>query len=301
MEAGFQALEAFGHPRDQVWVASQGCNSNGDRQVLVIGFCNIEILSGDGDVLLDAGYKEVRGVHCVEGSGVEVWATSASVDDPMRQRCWIHKVSENAAKFLEDRWLTLSPITHSGIGINPLHWREDEYAYSVGRVITEAAKCDVSLTALVVAGRSLLGESTEEIHGQTGKPLANILDQLGRHSKAIADIGERYRGWYDWRNFAAHGVRERDSSGCVTDQVFKVRRRTKGDRSGGEDIVVDAQEQDFRNLALIWHAFYMLNHDAWTARIHLFSPGPPEQVLFKLPMSNSVGEHERLPPKSKSG
>lgn len=263
-----------------------------------MGLCNIEILSADGDVLLDAGYKEIRGVRRVENDGVEVWVTPASAHDPLRQRRWIHKVSEHAAHHLEDLWLNSSPITHSGVAMTHLHWREDEYAYSVGRVITEAAKCDVSLAGLAIAGRSILGESTEGVLGQSGEPLADMLDKIGSHSEAVADIAERYRVWYAWRNFATHGVRERDSSGRATDQVFKARRGTKGQRSTEAAVTVDAHEQDFHNLALTWHAFNALNHDASRAQIHLRTRERSERVLRELPMPNSVNEHRRPPPTS---
>lgn len=291
--AGRGFLEHIGHPVDQVWTGSAGYNEAGDRQILVYGLSNLEIVSSDGDVLLDVGHRNVRGVRRLVGVGVEVCLATAASGDPMSPGRWIHRVSDRDAAHLEGLWLDLSPMTHSGVGLIPLHWREDEYAYFVGRVITEASKCEVTLADLVVACRSLLGESTTGVYGESGKPLAVMLDGLGKRSLALADIAERYRAWAEWRDFAAHGIRHVDKDGHVTDQVYKVRR---GRKVEAQDATVDVKEQDFANLALTWHAFYMLNHDASDARTRIVVSESPEQVLRNLPKRRSVSESERLPP-----
>lgn len=293
VRGGAQALESIGFPRDEAWTASAGYSELGLKQVLVFGFNYVAIVLENGQVLLDAGHREVRGVRQRDGVGLEVWVTSASPDPVIRPRKWLHRISDLNATALEEHWFNLSPITHSGIGLNPLHWREDEYSYFVGRVVSEAAKCDVSLAGLATAGKSSLGQSTGKIQGESGTPLADVLDELGSYSPAISEISERYRAWFDWRNFVVHGVRKRDQFGKVTDQVAKWSRYKK---SSPSNVVVDVQEQDFKRLALVWHAYYMLNHDAWRTAIYIYPSESPEKVLRDLPMPNSVSDAERLPP-----
>lgn len=163
--AGARALKTLGFDLDHFWTPSAGRNKSGLKQVLVLGLNYIAIVSENGQVVLDVGPREIRGVRQREGSGLEVWVTSIGSSAEIRTRKWLHRVSDLDAEFLENQWLNLSPVTHSGVGLNPLHWKEDEYAYFVGRVVTEAAKCDVTLAELAFVGRSLLGESVENVRG----------------------------------------------------------------------------------------------------------------------------------------
>ena len=96
-----------------------------------------------------------------------------------------------------------------------------------------------------------------------------------------------------WRNFAVHGVRNIDESGKATDQVYKWRRHKKPEPS---NIVLDVQKHDFERLARVWHAFYMLNHDAFLATLRIVPAESPEEALRNIPLSNSVSDSERLPP-----
>ncbi|GAB3537220.1 hypothetical protein GCM10027403_20760 [Arthrobacter tecti] len=203
----------------------------------------------------------------------------------------MHRVSDADAKYLEEGWLNSTPSMHSGQQLNRLPWREEEYAYYVGRVVTEASRCDVALVSLVLSARALLGQPDGTIYGASGAQLADALDDLGALSPAIADIAERYRAWYRQRNFASHGIRGRDATGRPTGQVFKVRRG----RRQTPRIAVEIEDQNFRELALIWGAFYALNHDAFRAAIDISRQGNPEDVMARMSMPNSVSASERLP------
>lgn len=294
---GSRVLDQLNHPRDEVWTASCGYNDRNERQILVFGLSNLEILSPAGDVLLDVGHKEVRGIRRVENIGVEVCVSGAVSGTEIRPRRWAHRVSDQDAQYLEEHWLNLTPVTHSGVGLNSLHWREDEYAYFVGRVVTEAAKCEVTLAELAITGMKLLGKDTEGVHGESGSQLAKFLTDLGAKSPAIAEIAERYDAWHEWRNFAVHGIRARDARGHVTEQVFKVPRAKQARKL---NVSIQIMDQDFERLALAWHAFYMLNHDAWATRMLIPPTGGTQQLLWDLPMSTSVSDKGRLPPIVKS-
>ena len=296
VEGGFEVLKGSGHLRSEVLTASAGYSDAGEPQVLVLGHSNLEILSGGGDLHLDVGDREVRAVRPVEGSGIEVCITRMGVSG-LRPTRWMHRISDADARYLEQSWLDSSPFMHSGTQLNPLPWREEEYAYYVGRVVTEASRCDVALVALVLLARALLGRPDGAIYGASGEQLADALDELGALSPALADIGERYRAWYRQRNFASHGIRGRDAAGRPTGQVFKAKRG----RRLTPEVAVEIEDQDFRELALVWRAFYALNHDAFDATIHVSGRGDPEDVLARIPMPNSVSATERLPSDAQSG
>lgn len=297
VEGGFEALKRSGRPRTEVLTASAGYSDTRKPQVLVLGYSNIEILSGDGDLLLDVGDREVRAVRLVEGSGIQVCITSMG-ESGLRPTRWMHRLSDADAGYLEKFWLDVSPFMHSGTQLNRLTWREEEYAYYVGRVVTEASRCDAALTALVLSARALLSQPDGTISGASGGPLADALDEFGALSPALADLGERYRAWYQQRNFAAHGIRGQDAAGRPTGQVFKAKRGRKGQAS---QVAFEIQDQDFRELALVWRAFYALTHDALRATVDVSGRGTPEEVLAQIPTPNSVSASERLPSDAQSG
>lgn len=298
LAGGARVLDAMSLSLEEFWIASAGRNESGTKQVLVFGLNYLAIVEADGQVVLDVGHHEVRGVRQLDGSGIEIWGTSHEPDQPLRHNRWLHLIADADAKYLEDFWLKQFPITHSGIGLNPVHWKEAEYAYSVGRIITEATRCDFMIAELVVACRTLLIQPTQNIRGRSGTDLADLLGDLGKQSPVLHEISERYRAWYLCRNFVMHGLRERDGSGRVTDQVLKWRR---GKNTKEFNVTFDVQKHDFERLALVWHAFYMLSYDAWRTATHVFTvcnsrSASPLKILRNLPTPNSVSESERLPP-----
>lgn len=294
VQGGFAVLERLGYPRLWTQTASAGSTEHGIPQILVLGYSNVELLTSEGDLLLDVGSREVRAVRLVRGAGVQLCVTPRG-ESGLRQTRWMHRVSDADAQFLEQCWLNASPTTHFGTQLNYLPWREDEYAYLVGRVVTGAARADIALSALVVAARHLLGQSGVSVHGASGEKLACALDELGTLSAAIGDIGERYRAWYKWRNFSAHGIRGRDAAGHPTDQVFKPKKARKGMVLTPED-AFDIEVQDLNDLALLCRAFHALSQDAFRTTVYVGGPGTPQEVLAHLPMSDTVSAAERLPP-----
>lgn len=295
IEGGFKVLELTNHSRTDVWIASAGYNEAREPQVLILGSNNLEILAGDGELVLDVGYREVRSVRLVQGSGVEVCVTSMG-STGLRPRRWMHRLSDADARYIEQSWLDSSPFMHSGTQLNSLPWREEEYAYYVGRVVTEASRCDAALVALVLSARELLEQQLEGVYGQSGTALADALDKLGAYGAAFIDIGERYRAWYRHRNFAAHGTRAWDAAGRPTAQVFKA-KKPKGKAL---EYAVEIEDQDFRELALLWRAFYALNHDAMAALFFISRQGASGDLLAQIPMPNTVSASERLPSETQS-
>lgn len=296
VEGGFKVLEVTSQSRADVWTASAGYSDAWEPQVLVLGTSHIEILTGDGELLLDVGYREVRAVRLVQGSGVEVCVTGMGPTS-LRPKRWMHRLSDVNARYIEQSWLDSSPFIHSGTQLNSLPWREEEYAYYVGRAVTEASRCDVSLAALVLTARELLEKPPEGVYGQSGKPLADAIEDLGRYNPAFVDIGQRYRAWYLLRNFATHGTRGWDAAGRPTGQVFKAKRPT----GKAPEYTVEIEDQDFSQLALLWRAFYALNHDAMAALYFISRPGASGDLLAQLPMPNTVSASERMPSGTQPG
>lgn len=295
LEGALHVFERWGRSLDEVWTASAGRSDNGDPQVLVFGYSNIQILDRAGKLLLDVGDREVRAVRLVEGSGIEVCITRMGVDG-LRPPRWMHCVSDADGRYLENCWLDWSPFMHSGVQLSPLPWREVEYAYFVGRVVSEASRCDVMLVELVRSLRALRGQLGGSISGASGENLADALDELCEMSPALADIGERYRAWYRQRNFVTHGVRGRDAAGRPTGEVFKMRRGKKG-----SEVAVEVEGQDFLELALVCRAFSNLHHDAFEALMYIGGSGSTDSLLARFPTPNSVSASERLPSDSRSG
>lgn len=290
VEGGYKVLERSTHPRSNVQFASAGYDDAWEPQVLVLGCSNLEILNGHGELLLDAGQREIRAVRLAEGVGVEVCLTSMGATG-LRPTKWMHRLSDADARYMEQCWLDSSPFMHAGTQLNQLPWREEEYAYFVGRVVTEASRCDAALAALVLTARELLGQPLEGVHGQSGNPLAEVIDKLGPYGPAFVDIGERYRAWYRHRNFATHGTRKWDAAGRPTAQVFKAKKP----RGKSPEYAVEIADQDFSDLALLWRAFYALNHDAMAALFFISRPGASGDLLAQIPRPNTVSESERLP------
>lgn len=290
VEGGFKVVESTNHTRADVWTASAGYSDEWEPQVLILGSGNLEILTGDGELILDVVYREVRAVRLVQGSGVEVCVTGMRPEG-LRPKRWLHRLSDVDARYIEQSWLDSSPFMHSGTQLNSLPWREEEYAYYVGRVVTEESRCDAALVALVLSARELLEQPLEGVYGQSGTPLADALDKLGAYGAAFIDIGERYRAWYRHRNFAIHGTRAWDAAGRPTAQVFKA-KKPKGK---APEYAVEIEDQDFRELALLWRAFYALNHDAMAAFFFISRPRVSRDLLAQIPMPNTVSASERLP------
>lgn len=290
IDGGFEALEKLGRPREDIRLASAGYSDSGDPQVLMMGWSHLEILKRDGHLILEVGDREIRGLRLVEGAGVQVCTTPGG-GSVLRQTKWMHRVSDDAARYLEQSWVDSYPVMHEGTQLNSLPWREEEYAYYAGRVITEGARCDAALVELVFSARKLLGRELDEtIYGASGEPLAEEIQVLGEQSEAFADVGVRYREWYKQRNFVVHGYRGLDASGRPTSQIFKPKKGKKG-----QVLDVEILDHDFQTLALIWRAFYALSHDAFQAAVYLGGEGTPEEVLARIPLPSTVSESERLP------
>lgn len=295
VEGGFEVVQRLGRPRAEIVTASAGYNGTGEPQVLMLGRANVEILSDNGDLLLDVGDREIRALRLVRRSGIEVCITGIGTNGNSRPTRWMHRVSEADAGYLEQVWLDMPRHLHNGTQLNPLPWREDEYAYRAGRVVTEASRCDAALTVLVLSARARLEQPAGKIYGASGEPLADALDEIGAHSRAVADIGERYRAWYVRRNFAMHGIRGRDASGRPTSQVFKAKRKKPGQAVTISEEIFD---QDFESLALLWQAFYALNHDAVRADLYfniVNADADAKSALERIPMPDTVNKSERLP------
>ncbi|GAA1675853.1 hypothetical protein GCM10010977_22000 [Citricoccus zhacaiensis] len=305
---GTQALTEWGYPREDFFTASAGYSDAGEPQVLALGISYLRIVNGNGEVVLEVAHREVRGVRAVAGVGVRVHVASGSLS-LSGQRTWTHVVADHEAKFLEDSWFVVPTHRHDGVQLNALHWKEEDYAYYVGRVITEGARCDSTLIGLALMARPLLGLPTKGIHGSSGSPLAKAFEELGEISSPLEDLRERYVAWYEKRNLAAHGFRFADPDGRPHSKVYKPKR---GQHGQPPEVLFDAEEQDFADLARVWSAFYFLNHDAAQASLHLSAsarltfdverPSREEtiKILEELPRFNSVRESERLPPSKSS-
>ena len=294
-EVGHEFLQGIGYDLSQTWIACAGKDETGEFQVLLVGFNHLRLINKAGSIILDVSPRYVRAVRAVDGPAIEVCTTDTLQNCTLRTR-WLHRVRAEEAKYIEESWLNLSSGLHEGIQLNHLSWQEEEYAYYVGRVATEAARSDVVLAGMASIAFSLLGESRPAVQGNTGKQLAEILDELGNVSPSIADISTRYLSWYFKRNFAVHGIRRVDSTGLPSSQVFKYRRAKKH-----ASTVAEVENQDFQDLALIWRAFYALNHDAFdvTNSLLQFDPGEdqcsPEDFLRQIPIGNTVSPDERMP------
>lgn|SRR5690625_1385383 len=304
VQGGSQALTDWGYPREDYFTASAGYNDAREPQVLTLGRSNLRIVNRNGEVALEVAHREVRGVRAVVGVGVEV-VVAPGPSTLSGQRMWTHVVTDDEAKYLEDTWFVIPTHHHNGVQLSPLHWKEEDYAYYVGRVITEVARCDSTFIGLAVSARSLLGLSTKGIHGSSGAQLAKAFEELGEISAPLEDLRERYVAWYGKRNIAAHGFRFTDTDGRPQSKVYKPKR---GHGGLPPEVLFEVEEQDFADLARIWSAFYFLNHDAAEASRHLsgwalltFPVARPNkektiQILEELPPFNSVSESQRLPP-----
>lgn len=210
-------------------------------------------------------------------------------------------MSRADAQRLEDLWLDLPTFNDDGPQLNPLPWREDEYAYYVGRLVTEGARCDAALNGVATRAYSALEYPTkkiDELHGESGKKLASALIEIGERclSEALTDLGRRYGAWYEERNLAVHGVRPLGPDGHPTSKVYKL-NRIKSQPS----VRTTIRDQDFRQLIEIWRAFYALNHDAFEASLHLgfynrtTDVETAEQYIARIPLSSTVAPEERMP------
>lgn len=295
--AGTNFLRRIGHNIDKTLTASAGLDEDGHPQVLVIGFNNIQLVNEKGKVVLDVGSRNIRALRSVNTGGLQLCTTTNVATENFRTR-WPHYISVEDAQYLENLWLDLFPLNHAGPQLNSLPWREEEYAYYVGRVVTEAAKCDVALAGLATTAHLILGRSPEKIHGQSGKALKDKLTEIGEHCKSpiFSKLGERYYAWYDKRNFATHGIRGTGADGHPTGQVFKHKKGTQP-----SEVYTEVDDQDFQQLALIWRAFYDLNHDAFEISFHLgfynshTESGTPEEFIGRTPLSSTGTPDSQMP------
>lgn len=294
---GRDFLHRIGRSLHHVQLASFGRNETGDPQALVLGWSAVEILDANGRQLLEVGDRDIRGLRLIDGRGVEVCISKVWTFEVPTTR-WMHSVRDEEAQYLEQAWLNWVPLDHEGTQLTPLPWREEEYAYRAGRVVTESARCDAALTGLVVAARQVLGKPASGIHGKSGQELADALDRLGAYSRTVADIGERYRAWHELRNYVVHGIRGLGTAEQPMSRIFKP---VKASRSRPEQSAWGIQDQDFADLAMIWHAFWALRHDAIRVLPHLATSENPEEAFSRIPQADTVLPSERLPPGESAG
>ena len=142
VEGGFEVLERSGHPRTEV-LTDGGTAAPGDHRCSCWVTTNLEILSGDGDLLLDVGDREVRAVRPDLGRFGHPSVHHQHGESGLLPTRWMHRISDADARYLEQCWLDASPFMHPGTQLNRLCWREEGYAYYVGRVVTEASAVTV--------------------------------------------------------------------------------------------------------------------------------------------------------------
>lgn len=291
LNLGTSALERQGYPREEYLTASFGKGDGGHDQVLVMGRNHVAIRSMDGDVILDAGLREIRGVRFVAGRGLQVWVTSRPDLSHFGKQYWEHLLADADAEYLERLWLQTEPFSHTGVQLNRRPWREEEYAYFVGRAVTEAARCDVRLSSGLALIKMRGFQFNTPPRGKSGTQLADLLDEVGAYSEAFRELAERYRCWYKWRNFATHGIRYESEPGKPTSQVFKIKKKPDGT---GEDF--DIGDQDFEDLALLWSAFYFIGIDGAQLTTELMKQsGDLMSELEALSVCCSVSHRDRLP------
>lgn len=292
---GSDTLDQFGYPRDTYWAASAGHGSTGEPQVLVLGRNHLEIVDTSGQSILDAGLREIRSLRPLVGTGLEIYVTPLGGDrEGFRPRHWVHMVADEDANCLDKTWLQLSPSMHNGIQLNTRPWREEEYAYYVGRVLTEAAHCEVKLASVLMLVELRGKKLKNSPRGASGSKLVKLLKEVGEVSEAVHDIAVRYEAWFKWRNFSAHGIRLDEKPGHPASQVSKMKQN--GQRG---DEIFEVKRQNFQDLAKLWRAFYALSIDATHLIVQLTtSVEPIEETLSNLPMPNSVAASESLPPES---
>lgn len=295
--AGTNFLKRIGHNIDKTWTASAGVDENGSPQVLVIGFNNIQLVNEKGNVVLDVGSRNIRALRVVDAGGLQL-CTTPNIATENFQTKWPHHVSADGARYLEELWLDLPPLNHDGTQLNSLPWREEEYAYYVGRVVTESAKCDVALAGLATMALLILGWSPEKVQGQSGQRLEETLTKIGKHCKSptFSKLGERYYAWYNKRNFATHGTRGTGTDGHPTGQVFKYKKVKQL-----SEVRTEVDDQDFQQLALLWRAFYELNHDAFEISMQLgfynlqSESGTPEEFIRRAHLSSTGSPDQQMP------
>lgn len=291
MADGYAALEELGYRRADFRTASLGKSKDGDPQLLVLGNSHIEIRSIDGEVLLDVGIREIRGVRAVKGEGLNIWVTSLGGEGELRDRRWVHLIADHDASYLDQCWLDMDPYVQEGPQLVRLPWREEECAYYVGRALTEAARCEVQISSLLALLEGSGWKFRRSPMGLSGTQLADAMEEVGRDSAAFRDLAERYRAWYLWRNFSAHGIRMEHPDAANGNRVLKLRRSPN---EAGD--IFDVEDQDFRDLATLWRAFYFLAHDAFRIFVDLsISQDSLAQALAALKVPNSVDPGERMP------
>lgn len=173
LEAGHMFLKKHRHNLSKIWAASAGLNAEGRPQILAIGFNHVQLIDEHGETFLDVGPRDLRTLRSKSSQGLEV-CTTRVIDFDRPQRSWTHLVSDEDAQYPKDLWISLTPFNDDGMQLNPLPWREDEYAYYVGRVVTESAKCDVALAGVAMMVYSMLGWSPDVLQGKSGNELGHV-------------------------------------------------------------------------------------------------------------------------------
>lgn len=86
LESGHKFLNRIGHSLEKVWTASAGLDVDGNAQVLVIGFNNIELINQSGETILDVGSRGLRTLRTTNAPGIEVCTNGFVNADTLQRR-----------------------------------------------------------------------------------------------------------------------------------------------------------------------------------------------------------------------
>lgn len=277
---GLQLLIEHGFLKENVRFAVKGKDDKGAAQVLAFGRANLMIVDADGELVVDAGPREVRGLEVVDGMGVRVFLALRFVGDGMRPYIWDHHLDSSQARSAVDHWQKWSPYAQLGSQLPARHWHEEEYAYYAGRVITEAARAEAMLLLLLRRlwdhGFNFNSKAGVPLFfGSSGQQLAeSFTKEVGEKSQAFRALGENYLQWFELRNMVTHGVRFHEPEGQLGSRLHKVIRR-----KNYEGEFFEQADFSFEQLVEICQAFQAISEAA-------FALGGPLNLTIALPVQN---------------
>ncbi|WP_125614420.1 hypothetical protein [Specibacter cremeus] len=268
--------------RDFVFAASLGLDEHGHGQVLIVGGDRVLLAPVDGSSgALEFPRAVLRSVEVDAGRGLLLRAPG--------QR-WMHGLSDTDAAFLQELFIEtplIPPRGRDGRSCIPEQgWHHEQLARLVGMTVMQAAEAEHVLGLVAAYGKKEM-VFDRGAFGVSGNQLADGLDLIGKRSRVVADMAERYRAWADRRNQLVHSIRPMEDGRPGP----KTHRPVLLKKSASKQPQYAIETQDLPDIVDMWYAFYSLYHDAWRAFLSLISGMDAEG----LPPSNSASGSARMP------
>lgn len=282
-----------------VTLASEGLDSDGNVQLLLITTDSIEVWSLETQELaFDFAHWQVRMLKKVPTFGLLIISNG-----PYRQRVE-HRIRDTEASKITKHWENALTFSHTGPQVSPLSWRQDQFAYLLGRVVQGAAQAEHNLGSLLAwldtpPGALGFNFNSEHFANHGGRLKRALFEQRvlseerlkpPNKSPLLTNWAERYGRGAEHRNQLVHSMHLQapPSQGLASNHLPQ--------RRGSSSQIYVRSAYEAQTLTQIIRAFEAITEEARDTLIEIQEHRSREETINHILSRPVATQYPKFPP-----